>query len=100
MIFQPSGNFRNTRVNHPCGVFPSDMVKCHAPRTNAASGARASIDLQIGEFQLAHLAAFALVSLAITLEGGLPSRIDFGAGEKRRSEERRVGKECRSRVGR
>src|ERR1700752_4687275 len=33
-IFQPSGNFRNTSVNNPCGVVPSDIVKCHAPLTN------------------------------------------------------------------
>lgn len=26
-IFHPSGNFRNTRVKIPCGVFPSGIVK-------------------------------------------------------------------------
>src|SRR5580658_3119099 len=36
-IFHPSGNLRNTRVNNPCGVVPSDMVNFHEPRTKAKS---------------------------------------------------------------
>src|SRR5271165_3342500 len=38
IIFQPSGNLRKTSVKRPCGVFPSDNVNCHAPRTKAAPG--------------------------------------------------------------
>src|SRR4029077_19159033 len=42
-IFHPSENLRKTSVKIPCGVLPSESVKCHAPRTKAASGPSGSI---------------------------------------------------------
>src|SRR5947209_319188 len=42
-IFQPSENLLKISVNSPCGILPSGMVKCHVPRTKAASDPRGSI---------------------------------------------------------